>query len=94
MSLMNHMSQGVEDGYVSTGPALKLPVQVGRAGSDGAKMAIRGLSGLFGSERGEILRIVLPGPGPTRAKVWPAGREGSGGVCPAELGAGYWKLML
>ena len=71
------MSQGVEDGYVSTGPALKLPVQVGRAGSDGAKMAIRGLSGLFGSERrqGSLTRVVLPGPGPNLGQSL-AGRAG------------------
>jgi hypothetical protein len=34
-----------------------------------------------------------PGPlGPKSGR--PGGRDRSGGACPAELGPGYWKLML
>jgi hypothetical protein len=41
----------------------------------------------------ELHERSCPGPGRLglRVTVRPAGREGSDGVCPAELGAGCWK---
>jgi hypothetical protein len=94
------MSRGVEGGYVSTGPALKLPGPGQASRVEPAQVAQRWRFCLFGSQRAQgskMSGLARAGPGePTRATVtaWPAGREGSGGACPAELGPGYWKLML
>ena len=55
--------------------------------------------GFFGLGEGarELDANCLARVGPTRSTVtfgWPAGRDQSGGIRPAELEPGYWKLML